>query len=60
MTTAISGKATYRNRVTGEEYKLGFEIPEGETELGRAWDLCRSVANRKGWNPVDVAVRAGE
>ena len=56
---AMSGKATYTNKVTGESYKLGFELSEGETELSKAWDLVEFAARRNGWNKYDVAVKAG-
>ena len=52
-------KATYTNNVTGESYKLGFELREGETELSRAWELVGFAARRNGWNKHDVSVKAG-
>ena len=52
-------KATYTNNVTGESYKLGFELREGETELSRAWELVEFAARRKGWNKHDISVKVG-
>ena len=61
MKTAIktTGKATYTNRVTGETYKLGFEMHDSETELARAWDLVKLAARMNGWNKHDVTVKVG-
>jgi hypothetical protein len=55
----MTGKATYTNRHTGEVYKLGFELSESETELGRAWDLVEMVARLHGWRRVDIKVKCG-
>jgi hypothetical protein len=52
-------KATYRNRVTGESYKMGFELPADKTELETAWDLVSAAAQRNGWSQYDVAVKLG-
>ena len=58
-TTTRSGKATYTNTVTGETYKLGFDMHEGDTELGRAWKLVKVAASMNGWNVYDVTVKSG-
>ena len=60
MTNLLSGQATYTNKVTGQTYDLGFELIEGETELGKAWDLVNLAARLNGWNAFDVAVKAGK
>jgi hypothetical protein len=53
------GKATYTNALTGEQYKLGFDFHESQTELGRACELMLMVAKLNGWNKIDVRVKQG-
>ena len=53
------GHATYENKVTGETYKLSFQLNYNETELGKAWDLVSAIARKNGWRAVDVAVKVG-
>lgn len=55
----MTGKATYTNQITGEVYKLGFELSPSDTELSKAWDLVLTVAQMKGWNAADVNVKTG-
>lgn len=58
-TTTTTGKATYTNKVTGEKYRLGFELVEGEVELAKAWDLVEMVARRNGWKARWITVSVG-
>lgn len=50
--------ATYKNKQTGEEYKLG-----GVNSLAKAWSLSKFVSKRMNWNEemfaedVTVSVR---
>jgi hypothetical protein len=53
------GKATYTNTLTGEQYRLGFDLHESQTELGRACELILMVAKLNGWNKIDVRVKQG-
>ena len=53
------GHATYENKVTGETYKLSFQLFLLDTELSKAWDLVTTVARKNGWRAVDVAVKVG-
>ena len=53
------GHATYTHKVTGETYKLSFDLLYNETELGRAWDLVSAIARKHGWSAADVAVKVG-
>jgi len=50
------GQATFKNRVTGESYELGFDLAGCETALERAWDLVSMVARLKGWRATDIHV----
>ena len=59
-TTFNTGRATYTNAVTGETYRLGFDLSDSETELAKAWDLVQQVARIKGWNEYDIKVRTGK
>jgi len=59
-TTFNTGRATYTNAVTGETYRLGFELSDSETELAKARDLVEQVSRTKGWNKYDIKVRAGK
>ena len=55
------GNAIYFNRVTGEEYKLGFDYdPDRETELSKAWDFVSVACQVNGWMHADVFVRVGK
>ena len=64
MTTETAktiGKATYTNRVTGESYKLSFDLNGmDDTELSKAWDLVGLAARINGWNSKDIKVQAGK
>ena len=53
------GHATYTNKITGETYKISFDLLCNETELGKAWDLVSTVARKNGWRAADVVVKAG-
>ena len=53
------GHATYTNKVTGEAYKLSFQLFLLDTELSKAWDLVSLAARKNGWNAADVAVKVG-
>ena len=53
------GHATYTHIVTGETYKMSFDLLGHENELGKAWDLVSTVARKNGWNAADVAVKVG-
>jgi hypothetical protein len=55
-----SGRATYTNAVTGETYRLGFDLSDGQTELAKARNLVQQVASIKGWNKYDIKVRTGK
>jgi hypothetical protein len=59
-TTFNTGRATYTNAVTGETYRLGFELSNGEPELAKARNLVQQVARIKGWNQYDIKVRTGK
>ena len=59
MNDRRTGHATYTNKVTGETYKLSFDLLYNETELGKAWDLVSLAARRNGWRAADVAVKVG-
>lgn len=61
MTTKTIGKATYTNKLTGETYKLSFELNSMmDTELSKAWDLVSTVASINGWRSADIKVEAGK
>jgi hypothetical protein len=55
----MTGKATYTNAITGEQYLLGFEMQDSDTELSKAWDLVLLVARLQGWNKIDIRVKCG-
>ena len=49
--------ATYKNKVTGETYKLGIQIEEDEAPLAVAWSRgIRVAATMNGWNLHDITV----
>ena len=53
------GHATYENKVTGETYKLSFQLFLLDTEISKAWDLVSTVARKHGWRAADVTVKVG-
>ena len=55
----MTGHATYTNKATGEQYRLGFEMNESDTEIGKARQLINTVAAINGWNAFDVRFTAG-
>jgi hypothetical protein len=49
--------ATFKNTATGETYKLGISLHDGETILEAAWSRgIRAACKVKGWNIRDVVV----
>lgn len=48
-------KAIYTNTFTKEQYKLSFELKDGETPLGAAWQkICGTVCIMTGWNHDEI------